>query len=138
MIRRMEKWAIEEPSINLTPLIDVVFVILITFMIIAPLLETDTIELAEASSSHKNSSAKEHPISIHVFRNNQIRFNQELVTPEQLVPLLKQAKQQYPDAVPQVFHDQRAFFGTYQEIKNGAELAGFDQMEIVLKPGSGR
>ena len=137
MIRRMEKWAVEEPPINLTALIDVVFVILITFMIIAPLLEIDQVQLAEAAPSDSKVAAKEQgPISIHVLQDNRIRFNQEYVTPEQLLFLLKQAKNRYPEGVPQVFHDQRAFFGTYQEIKNAAELAGFDQMEIVLKPGS--
>lgn len=38
----------EEPTVNLTPLIDVVFVILIMFIVIAPLLDLDRIELAQA------------------------------------------------------------------------------------------
>ncbi len=36
----------EEASINLTPLIDVVFVVLIIFILIAPMLELDRIQLA--------------------------------------------------------------------------------------------
>ena len=52
----------------------------------------------------------------------------------QLVDYLKQAKKRYPQAKPQIFHDKKAHFGTYQAIKNAAEAAGFQQMDIILKP----
>ena len=39
--RRLYPMASEEPVVNLTPLIDVVFVILIMFILVAPLLEAD-------------------------------------------------------------------------------------------------
>ena len=39
----------EELHINLTPLIDVVFVLLIMFIVIAPLLELDRIQLASSA-----------------------------------------------------------------------------------------
>ena len=41
----------EEPLINLTPLIDVVFVVLIMFIVIAPMLEVERVELASAGES---------------------------------------------------------------------------------------
>jgi biopolymer transport protein ExbD len=39
----------DEPLINLTPLIDVVFVVLIIFILIAPMLEIDRVKLATSS-----------------------------------------------------------------------------------------
>lgn len=128
---------IEEPTVNLTPLIDVVFVILIMFIVIAPLLELDKIELAEGPSSplHATQSVQENsPISIHVFQDNTIKFNDRTVALTQLPLLLKQAREQYPKATPQVFHDRQAHFGTYQAVKNAVEEAGFPHMEIILKP----
>jgi biopolymer transport protein ExbD len=47
---------------------------------------------------------------------------------------LKQAKTRYPQATPQLFHDRRAQFGTYQSVKNASEEAGFSQLELILKP----
>ena len=41
----------EESLINLTPLIDVVFVLLITFIMIAPILKLDRIDLAPAKQT---------------------------------------------------------------------------------------
>lgn len=127
----------EEPMVNLTPLIDVVFVILIMFIVIAPLLELDHVELAEASNSNLSTTSsvnESSPIIIHVHQNNTIWFNNQAVSKNDLVLLLKQAKVQFPQAQPQVFHDKKAYFGIYQDVKNAAEEAGFSHIDIILKP----
>jgi biopolymer transport protein ExbD len=128
---------IEEPSVNLTPLIDVVFSILIMFIVIAPLLELDKVELAEANPDPENgiSAVKEGgPIAIHVHEDNSIWLNQRSVELTHLSELLRSEKLRHPGAKPQVYHDKRASFGTYQSIKNAAERAGFAEMDIILKP----
>jgi biopolymer transport protein ExbD len=130
---------IEEPAVNLTPLIDVVFVILIMFILVAPLLELDRVELAQASvrpASGEVSVQESGPIAIHVEKDNTIIFNHRPVSAAQLETLLKQAKKEYPEARPQVFHDYRGHFGVYQTIKNAAEMAGYEQIDIILKPAS--
>lgn len=127
----------DEPTVNLTPLIDVVFVILIMFIIIAPLLEQDQVELAEAphlSMQTSKAVQESSPITIHVHADNTIWFNNQVMTVAQLTEKLKQAKSRFPTTNPQVFHDKRAHFGTYQSVKNAAEEAGFTQMDIILKP----
>ena len=58
------------------------------------------------------------PISIHVQSDNAILFNKSKIKVEELAALLKQAKKNYPNARPQLFHDKRAQFGTYQSVKN--------------------
>lgn len=127
----------EEPTVNLTPLIDVVFVILIMFIVIAPLMELDHVELAEGPSvplQGSQSVQEQSPISIHVYSDNTIKFNNQSATLSQLPELLNQAKLRYPTVTPQIFHDRRAHFGTYQAVKNSVEEAGFQQMDIILKP----
>lgn len=136
MIRR-KRAQIEEPPVNLTPLIDVVFVILIMFILVAPLLELERVELADAPRIHQESSVsvqETSPIALHVNRDNSILFNSQTVSLQQLPALLRQARKKYPQAKPQLFHDRRAYFGTYQSVKNAVEEAGFAQMDIILKP----
>lgn len=134
----LDRSIIEEPMINLTPLIDVVFVMLIMFIIVAPLLEIDEIELAKSSSQpkEKDVTVKDtSPITLKVAQDNTIRVNDQKATPQQLVPLLIKLKQQYPGVIPQVLHDKKAHFGTYQSIKNALEEAGYGEMDVVLAPG---
>lgn len=127
----------EQPSVNLTPLIDVVFVILIMFILLAPLMEMENIELAHASSQsdHVESMSKESgPIVIKVNSDDSLSMNNIPINLDQLKNLLIEAKMQHPQATPQLLQDKRAAFGTYQSVKNLIEESGFEDMDLVLKP----
>jgi biopolymer transport protein ExbD len=140
MSRRLFRAAsvpIEEPTVNLTPLIDIVFVILIAFIVIAPLLELDRVELADAAINQHDKSVsvqESSPIAIHVKLDNTVTLNGTPTEIAELSDSLQELKVQFPHAKPQLFHDRKAHFGTYQAIKNAAEIAGFQQMDIILKP----
>ena len=47
--RRIFNSVTDESIVNLTPLIDVVFVVLIMFIVVAPLLEMEQVELADGT-----------------------------------------------------------------------------------------
>ncbi len=128
----------EEASINLTPLIDVVFVVLIIFILIAPMLELDRIQLASSAQKDERdtSSVRENsPIAIHVHADNSIWFQNKSVNAKELLSFLKEAKRKYPQKTPQLFHDRKAYFESYQSVKNAVELAGFEQLDVILQPG---
>lgn len=125
-----------EPTINITPLIDVVFVILIAFILIAPLVEIDRMELAKRASIDSPVVHLEQPseIQIHVYGDNHIEVNQLAIVPGELASRLMQERKRYPEARAQLFCDKKASFGTYQEVKNALEQAGFAELDIVLLP----
>jgi len=128
----------EETHINLTPLIDVVFVVLIMFILIAPMLELDRVQLANAANKETKETSivqEEGPVAIHVHEDNTIWFRHKKVTEKELLALLKEAKRVYPHKIPQLFHDKKAQFGTYQTVKNAVEIAGFEQLDVILQPG---
>lgn len=126
----------EEPTINLTPLIDVVFVVLIAFILIAPLLEVDRVELAPSSARESPIGKGPEPsrIVVHVKEADAIFFNHRAVTLEQLVALLQEEAKRTPLSTPQLFVDKRSHFGTYQAVKNGIECAGFHTLDLILAP----
>lgn len=124
----------EVGSIELTPLIDVVFVVLIMFILIAPILEVDNVKLARAPAREQTEATNMSSLTIHVHENDTIWINKKLVTPESLFPVLKALKSKNPKLTPQLFHDRKAHFGTYQIVKNAVEEAGFDELDVVLEP----
>ena len=126
----------EEASINLTPLIDVVFVVLIIFILIAPMLELDRVELASAAATpnKQSATAENSSLSIHVHADNTMWFHGKCVSAEQLTGLLKEGRKQGNHRIPQLFQDKKACFGTYQNVKNAVEMAGFEQVDVILKP----
>jgi biopolymer transport protein ExbD len=122
-----------EPIINLTPLIDVVFVVLISFMIIAPMLDVDRVDLA-TKGPNKSSAATSSPFSIAVRADNTIWIGNKQVSLSDLEERCRQEKSLHPSAVPQLIQDRKSAFGTYQTVKNTLESCGFEELELLLRP----
>lgn len=128
---------LEEPTVNLTPLIDIVFVILIMFIVVAPLLEKEGVELADASpvkSEIPPNIQDKSPIAIYVLSDDTVKLGEEPLDLNQLESRLIQEKEAHPSVIPQLFQDKRAHFGTYQNVKNTVEKAGFDKLDLILNP----
>ncbi len=126
----------EESLLNLTPLIDVVFVVLIIFILIAPMLDIDKIQLAASSTKKEKTTPEASPITIQVKEDNSIWIQKKKVSYEELFQILVQEKKKHPNRIPQLFQDKKAQFGTYQTIKNSVENAGFEELDVILQPGS--
>lgn len=133
LLHSTDEESLEEPLINLTPLIDVVFVVLIAFMLIAPVLDLDLVQLAPGGKGNKMESTNS-ILAITLKADNTIWYRQKKVNITELEQLLKIAKKQNPSQIPQLIPDKQAQFGAYQSIKNVLESCGFDQMDIVLQP----
>jgi biopolymer transport protein ExbD len=122
----------EETHVQLTPLLDVVFVLLITFMLLAPILNVDHVELATAGTTTKNQPAQS-ILTFTVRGDNSIWFQGKIVPISQLGTILRAEKQRFPEQCPQLIADKNCHFGTYQDIKNLLEECGFQQLDVILK-----
>ena len=131
--RRLLHDSSEEVTINLTPLIDVVFVILIIFILIAPLLQIDRIDLAQGSEK-KESNMNQNTLAIYVRKDDSIWFHGKKITQKQLLTALQEEKRKSHERSVRLFQDQEAHFGTYQSVKNIVESAGFEELDVILKP----
>jgi biopolymer transport protein ExbD len=84
-------------EINITPLLDLAFVLLIIFMITTPLLENST-SLIIPSSAAKNPPVTSSQVqTISIERNEAIRFNNEIVDLDGLSAQLAELKRANPD-----------------------------------------
>lgn len=131
---RSPKEPLEEPTINLTPLIDVVFVVLISFMLLAPLLDIESIHLAESSPIAEKEKNPEHPFAISIRKDGSLWLRGQKIELGMLPNLLLVEKRRHPRLVPQVAPDKESPFGVYQEVKNTLEAAGCEEMELLLRP----
>jgi biopolymer transport protein ExbD len=84
-------------EINITPLLDLAFVLLIIFMITTPLLE-NSVNLVIPSSGAANAPVNRAEVqTISIDRQETIRFNNELIDPQKLVARLMELKQTNPE-----------------------------------------
>jgi biopolymer transport protein ExbD len=84
-------------EINITPLLDLAFVLLIIFMITTPLLE-NSMSLIIPSSGVKNPAVTSSPVqTISIDRNEAIRLNNQAVDLDSLSAQLAELKRANPD-----------------------------------------
>ena len=84
-------------EINITPLLDLAFVLLIIFMITTPLLE-NSVNLIIPSSGAANAPVKAGQVqTISIDRNDAIRLNDKAVTSPDLAARLDELKKANPD-----------------------------------------
>ncbi len=136
MRRRFAGYFSEENElINLTPLLDVLFVILILFIIIAPLMNLDKINLAESSSKTLTTSSMEdqNVISIYLHADNSISIGTKKVEKPALRYVLEQIHQKNKKIHPRLFIDKESSFGTFTETKDLIEDCGFASLDLVVK-----
>lgn len=124
-----------EPEINLTPLIDVVFVILIMFIVVVPLLEVDRVDLAATLYQERSGTASTDGVTLHVYPDDSLMLNNKMVHIEELLSTLTIEIAKTPSKKLTLFHDKNGTFGTYQTIKQIAEAVGFKELDVILKPG---
>ena len=84
-------------DLNVTPLLDLAFVLLIIFMITTPLLENsvDLVVPTSYTARHEFNPSEVQTISID--RNEVMKLNQEIITAPQLLLALKQLKASQPN-----------------------------------------
>ena len=84
-------------EINITPLLDLAFVLLIIFMITTPLLE-NSMSLIIPSSGAKNPPVTATQVqTVSIDRNESIRFNEKVVDLESLTAQLSEMKRANPE-----------------------------------------
>lgn len=122
---------VEEAWVNLMPLIDVVFVVLVMFIVIAPMIDVDKVNLAEGVTTVKESDLKR-DLSVYVRADNSVWVHKRQVSDEELLQVLTASYQQNPGSSFQLYHDKDASFGTYQKIQMIGRRAGFQDVDVIL------
>jgi len=127
----------EDAQINMTPLLDVLFVLLLLFILIAPFLQVDRVELVPAIVEAKNLTVANFEtrseLIIEVDQHNHVLVNNKSVELSKLENYLKEMQLQPSKIVPLLIEDQKSTFGTFETIKQTLEKSGFRQLDVVLK-----
>jgi biopolymer transport protein TolR len=124
-------------EINVTPLVDVMLVLLVVFMVTAPLLTVGVpVELPQTQAPQIN-EAKE-PLVITVNREGVIFIQETSVPVESLIVRLQSITGSNPDAVLYVRGDKEINYGRVLEVMSLVSAAGFRKVSLVAEAPKGR
>lgn len=120
-------------EINVTPLLDLAFVLLIIFMITTPLLES-SMNLVIPSSSAKNPAINTSQVrTVSIDRNDTIRFNNQVIDLETLTTQLTQLKQSNPDVAIVIRPDRDLPVQKLIGVMDALQRAGITKVGIATK-----
>ena len=123
-------------EINVTPLVDVMLVLLIIFMVAAPLMTVGVPVQLPKTAAAKVSQPKQ-PVVVSIDAQGQPFLDKEPLAPETMMPRLRQLASADPTQVVLVRGDRAVPYGRIVEIMGQISVAGFSKVSLIAQAPSG-
>ena len=126
-------------EINVTPLVDVMLVLLVVFMVAAPLLTIGVpVDLPQTAAPPITDPTE--PLVISIDGAGQIFIQDAVIETEALVPRLQAITDNNPNALLYVRADKSIDYGRVLEVMSLVSSAGFRKVSLIAQPthGAGR
>jgi biopolymer transport protein ExbD len=122
-------------DINVTPMVDVMLVLLIIFMVVTPLLQkTISVNLAKTDNPVQMPEAdKDTALVVAIMRDGKVYLNADQVTPETLTDKVKSALASRTDKRIFVKADAGARYGDVVDVVDDVRSAGVDQLGLLTE-----
>ena len=119
-------------DINMTPLIDVMLVLLVIFMITAPLMTTSLkLDLPKTEGARPSDAAQF--IAVAINEQGQLFVGDEAVSAEQLLQRAREAAQRSPLTEVQLRADSRVPYGRVAELIGLVQDAGLSRVGFITE-----
>jgi biopolymer transport protein TolR len=124
-------------QINVTPLVDVMLVLLIIFMVTAPILQQGvSVDLPRVAAGPL--SGQEEQLVVNVAKTGQVYLNDTPMTAEQLATKLAAIAAARPDRQLYVRADQSVPYGQVMRVMGAVHDAGLTHVGLVTEPPAER
>ena len=122
-------------NINVTPMVDVMLVLLIIFMVITPMLQHGvSVDMAKVNNPESMPDAdKEDALLVSVMRDGTVYFGTDKLAADQLTGKVKDRLANRVDKRVFVKADARARFGSVVEVVDNVRAAGVDQLGLLTE-----
>ena len=120
--------------LNLTPLIDIVFLLLVFFMLTAHFVEDQAL-LVDLPDADNAPTAAEHEeiVTVVISAQGEILINNQQVSDDELVQSLRNALDKSEDRMVRIRGDNEANLGVAVKVLDAAEAAGAKAVDILTE-----
>lgn len=123
-------------EINVTPMVDVMLVLLVVFMVSAPLMTVGVpVDLPKTDASQM--VGQDEPLVVSVNEKGEVFLQETKITLEQLVPRLVAITQNKKDTRIFVRGDKAIAYGQVMEVMGTVNLAGFTRVALLTQLPTG-
>ena len=122
-------------EINITPLVDVMLVLLVTFILTAPLLNNAVrINLPKTSTTAPATQSK--TVTVSVDGSSRIFIDKREVAAEQLEPQLKELVGKDPDLALSLQADEGVPYRAVAKVIANIQRSGVSKLSVLTQPGA--
>ncbi len=125
----------EQPGLNLTPMIDIVFLLIIFFMVGTKFSELERkigLQIPAVANNGALSAEPEKKV-VNVYRDGRVELENEEVSLDELTRRLNAARQQYPRIGVMVRGDADSRYQTVANVLSACSQAGIAKMAVAVK-----
>lgn len=122
-------------EINMTPLVDVMLVLLIIFIITVPVL-THSVKIDLPRASNQPNEVQNKPISISVNQQGQIFWDDKLIDANTLAQQFNQIAQQQPQPEVHIRGDRKVEYEYVMQVMAQAQRSGVQKLGFITEPKS--
>jgi biopolymer transport protein ExbD/biopolymer transport protein TolR len=136
-LQRKTRPADVQPDMNVTPLVDVVLVLLIIFMFVTPLMERDIdVRVPQSELVEDLNQVPPDQLVVALDAQGKLSLNQEVIAEAEYVPRLKRVLAARPPGDRLVFFtaDDEASYALLVAALDGARIAGADTLGMMTDP----
>jgi biopolymer transport protein TolR len=120
-------------EINMTPFIDVMLVLLVIFMVTAPMMTAGVpLDLPQSKAGPLNVDTK--PITVSIKATGQVFLGEAELKDDEIVPRLTASAKQGPDERIFVRGDKRVDYGRVAQVMSIVTGGGFKRVALVTEP----
>jgi biopolymer transport protein TolR len=122
-------------NINVTPMVDVMLVLLIIFMVITPMLQKGvSVDMAKTDNPQQMPDAdKEDALLVAINKDGKVFFGSDQITADQLAPKIKDRIANRVDKRVFIRADARVKYGSVVEVVDNVRAAGVDQLGLLTE-----
>lgn len=126
-------------NINVTPMVDVMLVLLIIFMVITPMLQKGaSVDMAKVNNPTSMPDAdKEDAVLVVVMRDGQVYLGTDRIKVDDLTEKVKDRLADKPDKRIYIRADMRAKYGAVVDVVDNVRSAGVDDVGLLTEQRHG-
>ena len=122
-------------AINVTPLVDVVLVLLVILMVASTYIVAQTLKV-QLPRAHSTDGTADKPTKVEILKNGSLRWNEEPIAEPALADKLKAAVAADPEMSLVVSADKEVMHGNVVHVLDLAKLAGVTKFAINVQQSS--
>lgn len=127
----------DEPDINITPMLDIVFIMLIFFIVTTSFIRETGVEINKPTAL----TAEPRPqgnVLIAIRDNDEVWMNRKNLELHEIRPEVERARAENPESAAVLIADRSARTGLLIEVMDQVQAAGISRISISAEPEGGR